>query len=63
MAKVFASEMANKVAYQALQIHGGYGYMKDYLVEKCLRDAKVLQIYEGPNEVCREAVMEVLTEQ
>jgi alkylation response protein AidB-like acyl-CoA dehydrogenase len=62
MAKVFATDVAVRVAVEAIQVLGGYGYMKDYLVEKCLRDAKVLQIYEGPNEICREAVMEVLTE-
>jgi acyl-CoA dehydrogenase len=63
MSKVFATDVAVRVAIDAIQVLGGYGYMKDYLVEKCLRDAKVLQIYEGPNEICREAVMEVLTEQ
>jgi len=62
MSKVFATDMAVRVATEAIQVLGGYGYMKDYLVEKCLRDAKVLQIYEGPNEICREAVMETLTE-
>jgi len=40
MAKVFASEMANKVAYRALQIHGGYGYIKDFPVERYYRDAR-----------------------
>ena len=60
MSKVFATDVAVRVAIEAIQVLGGYGYMKDYLVEKCLRDAKVLQIYEGPNEICREAVMEAL---
>lgn len=60
MAKVFATDVAVKVAIEAIQVLGGYGYMKDYLVEKFLRDAKVLQIYEGPNEICREAVIENL---
>lgn len=62
MSKVFATDMAVRVAVEAIQVLGGYGYMKDYLVEKSLRDAKVLQIYEGPNEICRETVMEVLAE-
>ncbi|RJP16722.1 MAG: acyl-CoA dehydrogenase [Candidatus Abyssobacteria bacterium SURF_5] len=62
MSKVFATDVAVKVAIDAIQVLGGYGYMKDYLVEKSLRDAKVLQIYEGPNEICREAVMEVLND-
>jgi butyryl-CoA dehydrogenase len=53
MAKVFASEMANKVAYQALQVHGGYGYIKEYPVERFYRDARVLTIYEGTSEIQR----------
>ena len=53
MAKLFASEMANKVAYQALQIHGGYGYSKEYPVERYYRDARVTTIYEGTSEVQR----------
>jgi butyryl-CoA dehydrogenase len=53
MAKVFASEMSNKVAYQALQIHGGYGYIKEYPVERFYRDARVLTIYEGTSEIQR----------
>ena len=53
MAKVFASEMANKVAYQALQIHGGYGYIKEFPVERYYRDARVFTIYEGTSEVQR----------
>ncbi len=62
MSKVFATDVAVRVAVDAIQVLGGYGYMKDYLVEKFLRDAKVLQIYEGPNEICREAVIEVLND-
>jgi len=53
MAKLFASEMANKVAYQALQIHGGYGYTKEYPVERYYRDARVTTLYEGTSEVQR----------
>jgi alkylation response protein AidB-like acyl-CoA dehydrogenase len=53
MAKVFASDTAMKVANDAVQIFGGYGYMRDYPVEKMLRDAKILQIYEGTNQVLR----------
>ncbi|NQT57009.1 MAG: acyl-CoA dehydrogenase [Desulfobacteraceae bacterium] len=53
MAKLFASEMANKVAYQAIQIHGGYGYIKEYSVERYYRDARVLTLYEGTSEVQR----------
>ena len=53
MAKLFASEMANRAAYAALQIHGGYGYMKEYKVERLYRDARVTVIYEGTSEIQR----------
>jgi butyryl-CoA dehydrogenase len=53
MAKLFASENLNQIAYNALQIFGGYGYMKDYKVEKLYRDARVTTIYEGTSEVQR----------
>lgn len=53
MAKAYASDVAMKVTTEALQILGGYGYMKDYPMEKLMRDAKLLQIYEGTNEIQR----------
>ncbi|WP_028612323.1 acyl-CoA dehydrogenase family protein [Paenibacillus harenae] len=53
MAKLFASEMCMKVCDQAVQIHGGYGYMREYEVERCLRDAKLLEIGEGTSEIQR----------
>ena len=53
MCKVFASDMAMKVTTDAVQILGGYGYMKEYPVEKMMRDAKITQIYEGTNQVQR----------
>jgi butyryl-CoA dehydrogenase len=53
MAKVFASEVANFVTDKALQIHGGYGYTKDYPVERFYRDAKIMEIYEGTSEIMR----------
>lgn len=53
MAKLFASEMAVKVTNDAMQIFGGYGYTKDYHVERYLRDAKITQIYEGTNQIQR----------
>lgn len=53
MAKCFGSDVGMKSALDALQIFGGYGYMKDYPVEKLVRDAKLLQIYEGTNEIQR----------
>jgi len=51
MAKLFASEMAEKVCSQAIQIHGGYGYLSDFPVERIYRDVRVTQIYEGTSEV------------
>lgn len=53
MAKLFATEMSTKVCDQAIQIHGGYGYMKEYQVERFYRDAKLLEIGEGTSEVQR----------
>ena len=53
MAKAYGSDIAMKVTTEALQILGGYGYMKDFPMEKLMRDAKLLQIYEGTNEVQR----------
>lgn len=52
-AKLFASEMAEKVCSQAIQIHGGYGYLEDYPVQRFYRDARITQIYEGTSEVQR----------
>jgi alkylation response protein AidB-like acyl-CoA dehydrogenase len=51
MAKYYAAEMAMEVTTQAVQIHGGYGYVKDYHVERLMRDAKLTQIYEGTSEI------------
>ena len=56
MAKVFASDTAMKVTTDAVQICGGAGYMRDYPIEKMMRDAKIMQIYEGANEVLRNAI-------
>ncbi len=53
MCKVLASDVAMKVATDAVQIFGGYGYMKDYPIEKFMRDAKITQIYEGTNQIQR----------
>ena len=53
MAKLFASEMAEKVCSQAIQIHGGYGYLADFPVERYYRDVRVCQIYEGTSEIQR----------
>jgi alkylation response protein AidB-like acyl-CoA dehydrogenase len=53
MAKVFAAEVAMKTAVQAVQVHGGYGYVKEYHVERLMRDAKITEIYEGTSEIQR----------
>ncbi|HQL65490.1 MAG TPA: acyl-CoA dehydrogenase family protein, partial [bacterium] len=56
MAKLMASDVAMKVTIDAIQIFGGYGYMKDYPVEKMMRDAKITQIYEGTNQIQRNVI-------
>ena len=53
MAKLFASDVAMKVTVEAVQIHGGYGFVKEYHVERLMRDAKITQIYEGTSEIQR----------
>ncbi|MBU0881515.1 MAG: acyl-CoA dehydrogenase, partial [Candidatus Omnitrophica bacterium] len=56
MAKLFASDTAMKVTVDAVQVLGGYGYMRDYPVEKYMRDAKITQIYEGTNQIQRNVI-------
>ncbi len=51
MAKVFATEAANRACHKAVQVLGGYGYIREYPVEKLFRDAKITQIYEGTNQI------------
>lgn len=63
IAKTYASEAAFRVADDAIQIYGGYGYMKEYPVEKLLRDAKLTQIYEGSNEIQRIVISRELLKQ
>src|SRR5690606_15006916 len=53
MAKMYASDVAMWATVEAVQIHGGYGYVKEYHVERLMRDAKITQIYEGTNEIQR----------
>jgi len=62
-AKLYASEMAEKVCSQAIQIHGGYGYLEDYRVERYYRDARITQIYEGTSEIQRLLIARTLTTQ
>ena len=59
-AKLFASEMAEVVCSKAIQIHGGYGFLEDYPVERYYRDARITQIYEGTSEVQRLVIARVL---
>lgn len=63
MAKLFASEMAEKVCSDAIQIHGGYGYLKDYPVERIARDVRVCQLYEGTSEIQRIVISRNLKKQ
>ncbi|MCK9594187.1 MAG: acyl-CoA dehydrogenase [Candidatus Omnitrophica bacterium] len=56
MAKLYASDVAMRVTNDAIQIFGGYGYMKDYPIEKYMRDAKITQIYEGTNQIQRNII-------
>ena len=51
MAKLYCAERAMQISIEAVQIHGGYGYVKEYHVERLMRDAKITQIYEGTSEI------------
>ena len=63
MCKVFASDMAMKVTVDAVQVLAGYGYMREYPVEKMMRDAKILQIYEGTNQIQRNVIGQALNKE
>ena len=63
MCKVFATDMAMKVTTDAVQVLGGYGYMREYPVEKMMRDAKILQIYEGTNQIQRNVIGQELNKE
>jgi alkylation response protein AidB-like acyl-CoA dehydrogenase len=63
MAKLFPSDVAMQVTTDAVQVFGGYGYMKDYPVEKMMRDAKILQIYEGTNQIQRSVIGQALNKE
>ncbi len=60
IAKLFASEMSHRVCHKSLQIHGGYGYMKDYKVERLYRDQRITEIYEGTSEIQRVVIARAL---
>ena len=63
MAKLFASDMAMKITTDCVQLFGGYGYMRDYPIEKFMRDAKITQIYEGTNQIQRSVIAANLIKQ
>ena len=63
MAKLFAAETAMETATKAVQVLGGYGYMREYPVEKMMRDAKILQIYEGTNQIQRNVIGQELNKE
>jgi butyryl-CoA dehydrogenase len=63
MSKCFASDVAMEVTTNAVQVFGGYGYMRDYPVEKYMRDAKITQIYEGTNQIQREEIGNILVKE
>ncbi|MEG0963561.1 MAG: acyl-CoA dehydrogenase family protein, partial [Lachnospiraceae bacterium] len=56
VAKYYASEICNEVAAKALQLHGGYGYVKDYAIERIFRDARVTTIYEGTSQILQTVI-------
>ena len=60
MAKTFATDVGMKVTTDAVQVMGGSGYMREYPVEKMMRDAKILQIYEGTNQIQRNVIGQAL---
>jgi acyl-CoA dehydrogenase len=62
MAKCFAADAAMKVTIDAVQVFGGYGYTREYPVERYMRDAKIMQIYEGTNQIQRLIVAKALLE-
>lgn len=63
MAKLFASRMANRVVYDALQMHGGVGYTEEFLIERLFRDARVTEIYEGTSEIQRLVISKAIIEE
>lgn len=61
MAKLFASQVAMEVTVEAVQVHGGYGYVKEFHVERLMRDAKITQIYEGTSEIQKIVIARAIT--
>jgi butyryl-CoA dehydrogenase len=63
MAKLFPTDVGMEVTTNAVQVMGGHGYMRDYPVEKMMRDAKILQIYEGTNQIQRNVIGQELNKE
>ena len=63
MAKLFASEAAEKICSDAIQIHGGYGYLQDFPVERIFRDVRISQIYEGTSDIQRIVISRVIEQE
>ena len=63
MAKLYASRVANDIAREAVQVHGGYGYVKEYHVERLMRDAKITEIYEGTTEIQKMVISRMLLQE
>ncbi len=63
MAKLYSSKIAVECALDAIQIHGGYGYVREYLVERYLRDSKITEIYEGTSEIQRMVIARALLDE
>jgi len=60
MVKLFTAEMANRVAYDCVQLHGGYGYMREYAIERFARDARLFTIGGGTSEIMKEIIAKEL---
>lgn len=63
MAKLFASEAAEQICSAAIQVHGGYGYLKDFPVERIYRDVRISQIYEGTSDIQRIVISRAIAEE
>jgi alkylation response protein AidB-like acyl-CoA dehydrogenase len=63
MAKLYSSKIAVECALDAVQIHGGYGYVREYLVERYLRDSKITEIYEGTSEIQRMVIARAILDE
>ena len=60
MAKIFSADICDRVCHMAVQIHGGYGYMREYLVERLYRDSRILSIGGGTSEIMKESISKII---